>query len=191
MLVVYANAWPNALVHDDKFYAGSERFTDLANIPRYFTENAWAASGVAEPLYRPLLLATITLDARMHGDWAAGYHLTNIFLHLLVSVLVFVFLLQLLQMIRGQSPANRHVALLAAAIFAVHPVHTEVVNSIFNRSDMLVALSGLAGLCWLLRHVHARPALAWTGLCIACSVALFCKESGLVLPGLAVAVVLA
>jgi tetratricopeptide (TPR) repeat protein len=94
-------------------------------------------------------------------------------------------------MIRGQSPANRHMALLAAAIFAVHPVHTEVVNSIFNRSDMLVALSGLAGLCWLLRHLHARPALAWTGLCIAFSVALFCKESGLVLPGLAVAVVLA
>ncbi len=89
----YSNAWPNALVHDDKFYAGSERFTELSNIPRYFTENAWASSGISEPLYRPLLLVSVTLDALVHGDWVAGYHLSNIAMHVLVTMLVYGFLL--------------------------------------------------------------------------------------------------
>jgi hypothetical protein len=147
-LAAYWNAWPNTLVHDDKFYAGSERFTALSNIPRYFTENAWATSGINEPLYRPLLLVTITLDARAYGDWVAGYHLSNIVLHALVCVLLFGFLRQLLRMHHGPTPTDSPAALAVALIFAVHPVYTEVVNSVFNRSEMLVALVGLTGLAW-------------------------------------------
>jgi tetratricopeptide (TPR) repeat protein len=189
-LAVYANAWPNALVHDDKFYAGSERFVELSNIPRYFKENAWASSGVAENLYRPLLLTSVTLDARIYGDWVAGYHLSNIFLHALVALLVYGFLLQLLRMTNRQSGSDTYFALLAALVFAVHPVYTEVVNSIFNRSGMLVALGGLAGLLWFLRHMDSRPARAWAGLGLAYLLVLFCKETAIVLPGLAVMLVL-
>jgi len=193
VLVVSAawwNAWPNALVHDDKFFGGSERFTALANIPRYFSESAWASSGISVNLYRPLLLVSITLDARAHGDWVAGYHLSNIALHALVSLLVFGFLRQLLRMAHGPSRAELAAALALALIFAVHPVHTEVVNSIFNRSEMLVALFGLAGLIWFLQRLHARPASAWTGLGLAYLLALFCKESAITLPGIAVALAL-
>ena len=53
VLAAYANALPNALVHDDKFFAGSERFTALSNVPGYFTENVWASSGRMQRLYRP------------------------------------------------------------------------------------------------------------------------------------------
>ena len=184
-LAAYANAWPNALVHDDKFYAGSERFEELSNIPRYFTENAWASSGLQEPLYRPLLLVSVTLDARAHGDWVAGYHLSNMAMHALVCILVFGFLLQLLRMTHGESRTNSHVALLTTLIFAVHPVYAEVVNSIFNRSEMLVALGGLAGLLWFLRYMNAKPAIAWAGLGLAYLLALFCRESAITLPGVA------
>jgi tetratricopeptide (TPR) repeat protein len=182
----YANAWPNTLVHDDKFYRGSERFAELSNIPRYFTENAWASSGVSENLYRPLLLLSVTLDARLYGDWVAGYHLTNIALHGLVTILLFGLLVQMLRMTKGEFRTDSPVALLVALIFAVHPVYAEVVNSIFNRSEMLVALTGLAGLLWLLRHMNARPAVAWAGLGLAYLLALLCKESAMMLPALAV-----
>jgi tetratricopeptide (TPR) repeat protein len=189
-LAAYANAWPNTLVHDDRYYSNSDRYTDLANIPRYFTENAWESSGISSKLYRPLLLTTITMDARLYGNWVAGYHLTNIFIHVLVTLLLFGLLLQLLRMVNGQSRLNSNAALLAALLFAVHPVYTEVVNSIFNRSEMLVALGSLAGLLWFLRHIIAKPARAWTGLGIAYLLVLFCKESGAILPGIAVMLVL-
>lgn len=189
VFAAYANAWPNTLVHDDKFYRGSERFTELSNIPRYFTENAWASSGVSENLYRPLLLVSVTLDARLYGDWVAGYHLSNIALHGLVTILLFGLLAQILRMSNGDSRTDVPVALLAALIFAVHPVYAEAVNSIFNRSEMLVALTGLAGLLWLLQHLTSKPAVAWSGLGVAYLLALLCKESAMALPALAVLLV--
>ena len=79
-LLAYANAWPDAPVHDDKFFAGKDRFPGLIDFPRIFTEDLWAASGIRTDLYRPLLIFSLALDARVHGDWMAGYHLSNIFL---------------------------------------------------------------------------------------------------------------
>lgn len=189
-LGAYANAWPNALVHDDKLFAGSERFVELSNIPRYFKETVWASAGGEDGLYRPLLLTSITLDARVWGDWAAGYHLVNIVLHVLVTILLYGLLVQLQHLTAGRTASDSRFALLAALLFAVHPVNTEVVNSIFNRSEMLVALGGLAGLLWFLRHMNPSPAKAWTGLGFVYFLTLFCKESAVVLPGLAILFVL-
>ncbi len=189
-LAAYANAWPNTLVHDDKFFAGSERFSGLLDFPRFFTEDLWAASGSRSSLYRPMLLVSLSLDSRFYGDWFAGYHLSNIFLHVLVTVFVFGFVRHLLRMSNGQSSSADRYALLAALVFAVHPIHTEVVNSIFNRSELLVALGGVAGLWWLMYYVDSRPVRAWTGVSVAYLFAIFAKESAIVLPGLAVALVL-
>lgn len=185
-LAAYANAWPNALVHDDKFYYGADRFSDFSNIPRYFSENIWASTGITEPFYRPFLMISVSLDARIYGDWAAGYHLTNIGLHAIVSLLVFVFIRQVLRKSGSSGREAASIALMVALIFAVHPVYSEVVNSIFNRSDILVALGSLGGLIWFLHRLDSNRASAWIGLGLAYLFTLFCKENALVLPALAV-----
>jgi tetratricopeptide (TPR) repeat protein len=189
-LAAYANAWPNALVLDDKFFAGSERFSGLLEFPRFFTEDVWAAYGGRTGLYRPLLMISLSLDSSVYGDWMAGYHLSNIFLHVLVTVAVFGFIRQLLLMTNGKSSSANRYAFLAALVFAVHPVHTEVVNSIFNRSESLATLGGVAGLWWLMSYLDSRPARAWGGLAAVYLIAIFAKESAVVLPGIAVALVL-
>ena len=61
----------------------------------------------------------------------------------------------------GESPRSAYAALLAALVFAVHPIHTEVVNSIFNRSEMLVSLGVAGGLWWFLPTVDKQPWKAW------------------------------
>jgi len=187
--LAYANAWPNTLIFDDKPYLDYERFTDLAAIPGYFLEHAWAARGVESALYRPLLLVSITFDANLFGDWYAGYHLVNILLHALATVLVYAFLARLLALDERTVVSRTYVALLAASIFAVHPVHAEVVNSVFNRSILLAALGVLGGLWWLLRYLNSRPVFAWAGLFIAYTYALFCRETAIVLPGMAAVLV--
>jgi tetratricopeptide (TPR) repeat protein len=77
-------------------------------------------------------------------------------------------------------------ALLAAMVFGVHPIHTEVVNSIFNRSGLLVSLGVIGGLWWFLRTLESSPRKAWGGLALVYLLVLFCKESGVILPVLAV-----
>ena len=94
--LAYANAWPNTLVYDDKPFFDYQRFTDFSAIPRYFTENAWAARGVSSDLYRPLLSVSLTLDAHLFGDWFAGWHLINILMHAAATLLLYAFLARLL-----------------------------------------------------------------------------------------------
>ena len=185
-LAAYVNAWPDSLTFDDKAFAASERFSSLSlsDVSGFITEDLWAASGASTGLYRPLLLVTIAMDAYFYGGWAAGYHLSNILLHLLVTLLVFGFIRHLLLVSGGQSPLSDHIAILAAAVFGVHPIHTEVVNSIFNRSGMLVSLGVVGGLWWFLRNLETQPLKAWGGATIYLLV-LFSKESGAILPALA------
>lgn len=188
-LAAYANGWPDTLVVDDKLFAGHERFADLSRLGDFFRESAWAAGGANESLYRPLLMVSVAIDAALFGDHYAAWHLVNVFLHVLATLLVYLLLRQLLRLSAAPDEPGALVALLAALVFAVHPVHAEVVNSIFNRSELLVAIGSAGGLWWLLRYLDARPALAWTGIWLAYCFVLFSRETGIVLPALAVTLV--
>ena len=64
-------------------------------------------------------------------------------------------------------------------------------NSIFNRSILFVAIGSTAGLWWLLRYLDSRPLLAWTGIWLAYWFVLFSRETGIVLPALALGLVVA
>lgn len=188
--LAYSNAWPNALVHDDKFFAGGWYPGGWADIPQFFMGDLWAGSGVVSGLYRPLLLTSLALESRFYGDWYAGYHLDNILLHLSVVIVLYGFLRQFARSAGETGTWSDVGALLAALVFAVHPVHTEAVNSLFNRSEMMVALAGIGGLWWFLRFLRIRPALAWLGLSLCYLLGLFSRETAILLPAIAVVLVL-
>jgi len=192
-LLAFVNSWPDSLVIDDKFFVGPGRPDQLDSLYYIFTHDVWSTHEFyTKPtgLYRPLLLLGFSMETWVFGNWLPGYHLSNIFLHLLVTLLVFGFFRHLLRM-HGSSYSSAHLyALLAALIFAVHPVHTEAVNSVFNRSDILVALFGVAGLWWLFHYLDTRPGLAWLGLGITYFLAMLSKENAVVIPGAAVILVM-
>ncbi len=186
--LAYANAWPNNLTWDDSIFGMGNRLSEagFADIGLYFTDDVWAAIGAKTGIYRPLLLLSVALDIHLFGDWVAGFHLVNIFLHVLVTLAVFGLIRYLLLVCGGESPKSTYVALLAALVFAVHPIHTEVVNSIFNRSEMLVSLGVAGGLWWFLPTVDKHPWKAWGLLGLVYLVVMLCRETGIVLPAITV-----
>lgn len=189
-LIAYANAWPDNLAFDDRVFADAGRFSGLGpgDVLRFFTEDLWAARGDDTSLYRPLLLLAIAGESQVFGDWMAGYHLVNIGLHVLATLLVYGFISQLLQICGHQRGEARQFALLAALLFGVHPIHTEVVNSVFNGSEILVTIGVIGGLKWFLDCRDKQPAKAWLGLNLIYLLVLLCRESGAALPLLAVAI---
>ncbi len=189
-LLAFVNAWPGKLVLDDKAFAGPGRAPELDNLQYIFTHDVWTWMGSSFGLYRPLLLLLLSAETRLFGGWLEGYHLSNIFQHLLVTLLLYGFLKFLLRTTGGSSSSSRLCAVLAALVFAVHPLHTEVVNSVFNRSDMMVAIFALGGLWWLLYFLDRHPVRAWSGFAITYFLAMLCKENAAVIPGLAVILIL-
>ncbi len=80
--------------------------------------------------YWPVLYTTYWLEHKLWGFHPTGYHIDNLLIHAGVSVLLWRLLVRLA--VPG--------AWLAAAVFAVHPVHTEPVVWAIGRKDLLAAL---------------------------------------------------
>jgi hypothetical protein len=129
--------------------------------------------------YRPIVSLSYALDARWSGLDPRGYHLTNVVLYALASVL-FYELLRTLEM-------GRAIAFIAALAFAVHPALTPAVAWIPGRNDSLLAVFCLAAWIAFARDA-ARP--SWwhkTAHCAFFALALLTKESAVVLPLVCVA----
>ena len=100
---------------------------------------------------RPLTYLTFCFNVHTSGQSAAGYHALNLALHLGAVLLAFECLRLLLP---------RHAALMAAAVFAVHPLQAESVDYVWGRSIVLASLLCLASLlAWL--HGARWQAVAW------------------------------
>ena len=101
----------------------------------------------ATPQYYPLVHSTFWLEYQLWELKPAGYHATNVVLHLLNSLLLWQVLRRL----------NIPSAFAAALIFAVHPVHAESVAWITERKNVLSGFFYLASMLAFLRYADDSP----------------------------------
>ena len=174
----YDFVWDDVALVSENAYIRSPRF-----VGEYFRRDFgilshWSLS--VRWYYRPLLALSFFADYQLWGNNPAGFHLTNLFLHVLCSLLVAL----LARRLSGQDS----VGALAGLFFAVHPAHVEPVAFISGRVDSLVASFGVASVLALLvaRGERGPVRLVWQGLgCAAALGAMLSKEIGAVVPGLA------
>ncbi|HEY2412168.1 MAG TPA: tetratricopeptide repeat protein [Pirellulaceae bacterium] len=105
----------------------------------------WFELGATQQYY-PLLHSAFWLEHRLWGDSVIAYHIVNILLHAAAACLAYVVLLRL------KIPG----ALLAAAIFAVHPVEVESVAWISEQKNTLSAVFYLSAMLAYLRFDQTR-----------------------------------
>ncbi len=115
--------------------------------PEYFSGNAhvlnglnwknfcWALGANENCSWYPLTWMSFLLDVSIFGTGPRGPHLTNLLLHTVNSVLLFL----LLSRLTGAAWRSA----LVAALFALHPLHVESVAWIAERKDVLSTLFGL------------------------------------------------
>ena len=132
-VLVYANSLSNGFVWDDSGLVADNAgyFEDNANLQSIFSKPHFAET----PYYRPLLWCSFFLDYHIWGINPLGFHITNLLLHLLNTLLVFWFIINL--------GFSCNIAVLTAALFATHPVQTEAVSWIAGRNDPLMLLFSL------------------------------------------------
>lgn len=141
----------------------------LRPLTEYFRQGFWQGDDLAPgpTYYRPLTLLSLALDGAVYGNTPAGFHLTNLAIHLVSTGLLFLLL-------RARGCAG-HAAVLGAALWALHPRLTEAVAWISGRTDVLASFFVL---CALL--VRARD--GWwrrTAGALLLLLGLLCKEVAL------------
>jgi tetratricopeptide (TPR) repeat protein len=134
-----------AIVYLNSFL-GVFQFDDYNVIVDNAGVHTWGAFLAGLPRgIRPLLKFTYTLNWTS-GLGLFGFHLVNVGLHAANAVMFFLLASRL-----GGRSVSRFAALLAAFLFAVHPIQTEAVTYISGRSVSLMAFFYLGSLLSYLR----------------------------------------
>ncbi len=127
-----------------------------------------------EYLYRPFSVLTFALNEALTPGNAAAFHIVNVALHAIVTLLVFWLAIHLF---------DAQVATTAASLFAIHPIHTEAVTSIVGRAELLAALFGLIALLSAAAMdrgmVRRRKLVLYTVSVASFALALLSKESAI------------
>ncbi len=132
---------------------------------------------VALGYYRPLITLLYRTDGALWGFNPSGYHLTNLFWHLLATFLVYRVALR--------TTGRLVPAWAAALLFAVLPAHTEAVGWIQGRVDLVSTAFSLLALLALVRARDAGERAGWAWATLASLMflaALLAKESAAALP---------
>ncbi len=180
----FSNVLSAEFTMDDRYnVVENAAIRSLANLPSFFTE-AWGARsddafdrGINQGYWRPLSTLSFALDYALYGPRPSGFHLTNVLLHVAASVLVLAWLSRL-----GVGALG---ALAASLWWAVHPVHTEAVDVVTYRTELLATVAALVGLLVAARP-HRPTAGLWLALCYAAG--LLSKETAVTLPAWALVV---
>jgi len=157
----------NALILDNHYI-----LSDVRNVGLVLSSDVFFSTD--RNYYRPLLNLSLMLDTAIGGTNPLVFHLCNILLHLLASILVFLLFKKI--------GSNKNLSLFLALIFLVHPALTQAVAWIPGRNDSLLAIMVLGA--WLsVLSFFSRPRLAsylfYLGLFW---LALLTKETAIVLP---------
>jgi hypothetical protein len=139
-----------------------------------FTKDVAAGVDRRYGFYRPIPMLTYMADYSLWKLSAAGYHFTNILLHVLAALCVYWFI--------GTLFNDRALSFLAGAFFVVHPAHTEAVTYISGRSDSLGLIFMLLSFIFYIKETRANNLRTYI-LMIACyTLALLSRENTMILP---------
>jgi hypothetical protein len=140
-LAVYGQAVGFSFVHfDDNVYV-----TDNAQVRSGLTGASfqWAFTTLEAGFWHPLTWISLMLDAELYGAKAGGFHVTNVLLHGMSTLILFLTLSRM----TGELWRSAFVA----GLFALHPLHVESVAWVAERKDVL------SGLLWIM----AMGSYAW------------------------------
>jgi len=130
--------------------------------PGYITENAhvlgglsmdsirWAFSTSLLGNWHPLTWISHLLDVQLFGLNPAGHHATSLLLHVLTTILLFLFL--------NRTTGSVWRSAVAAALFSLHPLRVESVAWVSERKDLLSGMLFMLTLLLYCRYTE-RPGL--------------------------------
>lgn len=174
-MLVYANTISHEYVLDDWGLIPENKLTrrGAEGIGEIFKTSYRTGMDVADnTLYRPLSKASFALEWEVAPNNPAVGHISNIVLYGLVCFLLFVTLARLFK-------GNLAVPFITVLLFAVHPLHTEVVANIKSRDEMMAFLFLLLSLRSAMDYVNEGRSLRLAQLSVWFFLAMLSKESSI------------
>jgi len=155
------------------------RIESAADIARMFTEPLADIPGLELNFFRPISSLSYGIDYAIWKLNPFGYHLTNLTLHVLVSVCIFF-------LVRDLTGNHQIIPFLAAIIFTTHPTLTANVPAIARRQDIIASVFLLLSMWLFIKSVSRNGFIMPLSLLsiFFYAVSLCTKEIAIILPAL-------
>ena len=137
-LALFAGTFWSGFVFDDAHQIlNNPWIRDFRHLSQIFNSDVWAFAGKDSNYYRPLMHVVYAGIYVTLGPIPWAFHLVNVLLHSAVTIVFFVLVLRILRdgYIGGHEMKGT-AALLAASMFAAHPIHTEAVAWVGGLPDV-------------------------------------------------------
>lgn len=197
-VAVYLNALPARFILDDT----------TAIVNNQTIRTLWPLSGPLSPpgdtpvTRRPIVNLTLAANYALGGLDPRGYRAVNLAIHLLAALVLFGIMRRTLHLPAIAFPEADAVAWVTALVWTLHPLNSEVIDYVTERSESLMALAYLLTLYCAARawatprpvaesrgkrraHVSAGPRhnVRWEiAAVVCCAAGMFCKESMVTAP---------
>lgn len=175
-VISFVNTLNNPFTFDDKlFFTENGYIKKLSNVSLLFSDKYLQCFN--EINYRPIYTLSLILNYAMSKLDVFWWRLVNIFLHLVNTLLVYFLVKQVFQVFNNQStrelppssklrrtftnPGTQEsnyliLSIISAILFAVHPVHTEVINVIAYRTELLSCLFFILSLLFYIKSIPEK-----------------------------------
>jgi protein O-mannosyl-transferase len=171
--IAFGGALGNDFVgYDDPRYVQNPRVTNGLTLDGI----QWAFTHVHASNWHPLTTISHMLDCQVYGLQPWGHHLTNVLLHAVAAILLFLALREL--------TGDLWPSVFVAAVFAIHPLRVESVAWVSERKDILSGLLFMLALWAYARYARGNaPSSFWyITVIVLFGLGLMCKPTLVTLP---------
>ncbi|MBN1232341.1 MAG: tetratricopeptide repeat protein [Candidatus Coatesbacteria bacterium] len=143
IIIAYFSVWNNGFIYDDHdLIENNPLMQEKIPVKYIFTTEYWETTRGKSNYYRPLIILSYRLENMLWNKKPSGFHVTNLLIHILISILIYFLSMKL--------GLNKLQSLLASAIFGISPLHTQSVAWISGRTDLLATFFALGSyLCFI------------------------------------------
>lgn len=193
VFVFYGNSLNNGYSLDDELVTTTDRMQHrhveqgFSAIPDIFTSRFTSDISDQTYSYRPLTTTTFAIEWALftkpieQGQDVTAYHKnragTSHAINLLIYIVCCILLYHVFLKIFGSG--QWMLALLGTGLFLIHPIHTEVINNIKCRDELLCFAFGMATLLMLGRYAVSKNMLHLALSVLLLWLAVLSKESGM------------
>lgn len=174
VFLFYGNSLKNKYALDDDYVTvtnlkekGKDFFPNhklvskgIKGIPKIW-QSRYAHDSEGSFEYRPFTTTTFAFEYAIFGQNPFISHLINLLLYFISIWLLFIIILELLK----DNENSFNISFLCSLLFLIHPIHTEVVNSLKCRDELLAFLCSLIAL-WFSIQAYEKPSFKNIGLII-------------------------
>lgn len=153
-LLIYGNSLTNDYSFDDEYVIVNNKKVaqGFSGIPAIF-KSRYLESTNQNYGYRPITLTSFAIEHGIFGATPAVSHAINLLLYIIICLLIFKILRTLFKDYHWALP------LVVVILFAVHPIHTEVVDNVKSRDELLCFLFALLAMYSAIKYIRIEKSL--------------------------------